>query len=24
MRAFEARGEIKQPAWAGELMSNYW
>ena len=24
MRAFEARGEIKEPAWAGELMSNYW
>ncbi|RLT45761.1 MAG: tRNA (N6-threonylcarbamoyladenosine(37)-N6)-methyltransferase TrmO, partial [Chloroflexi bacterium] len=24
MRAFEPRAEVKEPAWAGELMANYW
>lgn len=24
MREFQPRGEIRQPAWAGELMKNYW
>ena len=24
MRAFEPRVEVKEPAWAGELMANYW
>jgi len=24
MREFEPRGEIRQPAWASELMRNYW
>jgi tRNA-Thr(GGU) m(6)t(6)A37 methyltransferase TsaA len=24
MREFQARGEIRQPAWADELMKNYW
>ena len=24
MRGFEARGEIREPAWAGEIMAAYW
>ena len=24
MQEFQPRGEIRQPAWAGELMKNYW
>ncbi|MBJ7512799.1 MAG: SAM-dependent methyltransferase, partial [Acidimicrobiia bacterium] len=24
MREFAARGTVKEPAWAGELMRNYW
>jgi len=24
VREFEPRGEVRQPAWIGELMSGYW
>ena len=24
MRGFEARGDIREPAWAGEIMAGYW
>ena len=24
MREFEARGEVRQPGWSGQLMAGYW